>query len=167
MGEIPIGSKVRRRRLILGMTQAKLGKKIGVRQSDIARWEVGHRDIPPEMIPKLCDALGLHSFDLLNESTQALANNFLAANELLADAMSRKDLKQIKKHVFNMGMIGKTLMQLGVVFPDSEMKALREAESMEHDTYEDPFNPKETNKALALTKREDVSEEEEEIVVVN
>ena len=52
-----ISNRIRERRSVLGITQAELGKKVGVSDVSILRWEKGLRVPNASMMPKLAEAL--------------------------------------------------------------------------------------------------------------
>jgi len=54
-----IGAVVRRARASAGLTQRELAQRVGVHQSEVARWESGQRSIALRMAIPLAGALGL------------------------------------------------------------------------------------------------------------
>ena len=52
-----ISNRIRERRNVLGITQAELGRKVGVSDVSILRWEKGIRVPNASMMPKLAEAL--------------------------------------------------------------------------------------------------------------
>lgn len=59
--------KLKERRVAIKMTQRQLAKKIGYQSSQfVSNWERGLCDPPWQMLPKLCEILGL-SKDLVRE----------------------------------------------------------------------------------------------------
>lgn len=65
-----VGENIKEARKKVGLTQSKLGEKLGVSGAMIAAWENGKRNPKPETIEKIANALGvpiweLHSTDEL------------------------------------------------------------------------------------------------------
>ena len=54
-----VGVALRRRRELLGMTQADLARRAGISQSAISNYEAGRRDVPLTMALVLCNRLRL------------------------------------------------------------------------------------------------------------
>ncbi len=61
---------IRGRREAAGMTQAELGKRLGVRQSAIAQWEAGDKNHTTDKLPLLAEALGCGVGDLFRAPDQ-------------------------------------------------------------------------------------------------
>lgn len=55
---------LKRHRLALGLTQAKLGRTVGVTQSCVQRWESGRNLPEPATFPKLARALQVDALTL-------------------------------------------------------------------------------------------------------
>jgi transcriptional regulator with XRE-family HTH domain len=62
-----IGSRIRDRRLALGMTLVKLSKRCGVTPNYLGTVERGRRDAGLEIVRKIADGLGTTIADLLGE----------------------------------------------------------------------------------------------------
>ena len=55
-----IGLRLKLKRIELGLSQYDLAEKIGVHNSDISQYELGHViRIPTEVLSKICNVLGL------------------------------------------------------------------------------------------------------------
>lgn len=63
------GSKLRKFRLLCGLTQQQLAFSIDVHQTTIHDWESDHRPINPSYLFKLSHELNISIHDLANEGT--------------------------------------------------------------------------------------------------
>lgn len=61
-----IGSRIRKYREELGISQVQLAQKIGVSNSRVSNWEQGTNRPDADMIAKLCLALQVSPSELLN-----------------------------------------------------------------------------------------------------
>jgi transcriptional regulator with XRE-family HTH domain len=61
-----VGAAVRRRRIALGMSSAHLSEEVGVRPSELGRWERGDTAPPPTRIRALARALGVDQATMLS-----------------------------------------------------------------------------------------------------
>jgi len=61
-----IGERIKRRREAMGLTQADLGRLVGVSYQTISGWEVGDDPPPSKHLPALCRALDMRPEELLN-----------------------------------------------------------------------------------------------------
>lgn len=68
-----IGEKIRRARIARGLTQAELGKRIGVSQRMVTYYEVRGVSPAPELLVKLGRVLDVSVDELLGEKTRAKA----------------------------------------------------------------------------------------------
>ena len=62
-----IGHRIKIRRAVLNLNQAKLAQLLGITQSYLSRMERGDRPIDAEMLDKMAQALECNTSDLLNE----------------------------------------------------------------------------------------------------
>lgn len=74
--DTPIGTRIARRRQVLGLTQQDLAAKLGVSKSTVANWETG-KHFPRRYIGRVEDVLGVrldaeHEPDLVDDETRAL-----------------------------------------------------------------------------------------------
>ena len=66
VGETSVGARMRRRRVALGVSTARLAEEIGVRPSEISRWERGDTTPPPTRIRAMARVLGLDQATMLS-----------------------------------------------------------------------------------------------------
>jgi transcriptional regulator with XRE-family HTH domain len=66
-------SKIKALREGAGLTQDKLGARVGVRQSTVAMWETGASTPRSVILPKLAEALGCSIDDLFNSDDDPAA----------------------------------------------------------------------------------------------
>jgi transcriptional regulator with XRE-family HTH domain len=81
-----LGERIRRRRRMLGLSQAQLARAIGVRADQIQKYETGAHQIYAERLYKLASALGVTPNQLfeLNSSEDAVADEMLTRPETQA-----------------------------------------------------------------------------------
>jgi transcriptional regulator with XRE-family HTH domain len=81
-----LGERIRRRRRMLGLSQAQLARAIGVRADQVQKYETGAHQIYAERLYKLASALGVtpnHLFEI-NSSEDAVADELLTRPETQA-----------------------------------------------------------------------------------
>jgi transcriptional regulator with XRE-family HTH domain len=64
-GRLRLGREVRRLRRDLGITQTQLARKLGVTQRTVSDYEIGRSTPGPDMLARLCAALGVSADSLL------------------------------------------------------------------------------------------------------
>ena len=75
-----VGENIRKMRKIRGMTQAELGKKIGVSYQQIGQYENGKRNPKLQTIAKIAVALDVLLLDLVDTDDPILQNEISAIN---------------------------------------------------------------------------------------
>lgn len=60
-----VGERIRNRRKELGLSQTKLGERIGVSKAVVSSVECGHEDLTTDRLDRYADALNTTSYDLL------------------------------------------------------------------------------------------------------
>ncbi len=88
--------RIKSRRNILGLTQKKLGNKVGVSDVTISRWENGERDPKTEELKKLAEALET-STDYLLKGEEGKKSDFEKLLKGLTDFQYSPLLKDISK----------------------------------------------------------------------
>ncbi len=68
-----IGAAIRRHRLTLGMSVARVAEDVGVRPSEVGRWERGEADPPPTRVRALARVLGVDQATMLSWIADAAA----------------------------------------------------------------------------------------------
>jgi transcriptional regulator with XRE-family HTH domain len=63
-----VATRIRDKRMDLGMTQRALAALIGHRQQKLCRWERGLSRIPADAIPQIATALGMTVAQLFEET---------------------------------------------------------------------------------------------------
>lgn len=105
-----IGSRIRKIRMELGLSQTELGEMVALTADRIQKYENGARKPKPEMLKKIADALGV--------STLALADpvvlNYIGAMYAFFEMEEAYDLKVIDENgrlklIFGDGRIGNTM----------------------------------------------------------
>lgn len=81
------GERLRKARLMKGMKQVDLAKKMGVTRSVISRYELGINDPPSENIGKLAEILGVSADYLLGRTDNPEGNNKAVDISALLDAI--------------------------------------------------------------------------------
>lgn len=66
-----IGQKIKRFRNSINLSQAALGKKIGVSQTTVSQYEDGTINIPSNQLPLIASALNVAEASLLDSKAQA------------------------------------------------------------------------------------------------
>lgn len=61
-----IGLRIREMRKSKHLTQAELGKRLGLSDSAISKWESGGVELSIKTLQRICEALDCSIFDLLN-----------------------------------------------------------------------------------------------------
>lgn len=56
-------------RVAAGLTQAELGRRLNLSDRTISSWETGDRTFTWDVLPELCEALGIHVLDLFARAT--------------------------------------------------------------------------------------------------
>ncbi len=59
--------KMKNRRLKLGLTQAKLGKRVGIQQRRYSDYELGTRNMPVSVAKKIAKELSMNWWELYEE----------------------------------------------------------------------------------------------------
>lgn len=60
-----VGDRIRKRRQEMGISQAKLGEKIGVTRASVSSVELGKEGLTTERVKRYAEALNTSTFDLL------------------------------------------------------------------------------------------------------
>lgn len=100
MDQIKIGAFISMIRKEAGMTQEKLGEKLGVTQKTISRWETGKNMPDISMLPVICDTLDINIAELMNGEriegeSITKADTSTMARELIYMATQKKNIKKI------------------------------------------------------------------------
>ena len=61
-----VGQRIKETRMLFGMSQRELAKKINVSDVTVSSWELGARQLYPYIIDKIAKALGMTSSELLD-----------------------------------------------------------------------------------------------------
>ena len=95
---ILLGERIKKRRLLLGMTQEQLGKLIGVTKVAISSYEKNTRTPKLDVIEKLASALKVDVTYLLGQDVSVIAEDMdLPVKVASEDLKILKELKKNKK----------------------------------------------------------------------
>ncbi|MEO1193331.1 MAG: helix-turn-helix transcriptional regulator [Pseudomonadota bacterium] len=83
-----VGSRLRGRRVLLGLSQAQLGRALGVTFQQIQKYENGASQLTPERLQKAADALGV-TVDFFFKGLEGGESGSDGSPDIFADAASK------------------------------------------------------------------------------
>ena len=90
--DIHVGSRIRLRRTMLGMSQEKLGESLGITFQQIQKYENGVNRIGSGRLQKIAAILGVPISALFNEDAKASA---AGADQVLTQILSKPDAMRL------------------------------------------------------------------------
>ena len=103
-----VGSRVRMRRIMLGMSQEKLGEALGLTFQQVQKYEKGVNRIGASRLQQICAALDCGVTDLLGSSKKVAkitpSSTFAASRDGVAiiDAMAKIKDPDLRRHVIRL-----------------------------------------------------------------
>lgn len=83
MSVIKQGKLIYNRRKQLNLTQTELGKKVGVSDKTISKWELGNTSVPIKKVSLLCQALNISEAELINGEIHNIDNSCRNAKKFM------------------------------------------------------------------------------------
>lgn len=92
-----VGQRIKETRMLFGMSQRELAKKINVGDGTVSSWELGARKLYPYIIDKIAKALNMTSSELLDGIDLETEPGSPMAAKVSADHMGKKRAGRHKK----------------------------------------------------------------------
>lgn len=94
-----IAENIIRHRERLGITQAELARRVGVKRPTVTQWEAG-KGPGKEIIPRIADALGITIDELYRRPTEYRAGEVIALNRgKLPPNLPPEALRELEEHI--------------------------------------------------------------------
>ena len=92
-----VGQRIKETRMLFGMSQRELAKKINVGDGTVSSWELGARKLYPYIIDKIAKALNMTSSELLDGIDLETEPGSPMADKVSADHVGKKRTGRHKK----------------------------------------------------------------------
>ncbi len=97
--DIHVGSRIRLRRTMLGMSQEKLGESLGITFQQIQKYEKGTNRVSISTLKLMCKVMDCHPMDIIGEGDDVPASAAPLVDLATENAKLRRAVQPVRKIV--------------------------------------------------------------------